>query len=286
MTKVKSENFEIRVRSGGTLTLNNVNVVTEGDWMPFIVEENGKAVLIDTTTTSYLDFQASGNANVTLVDSEINGNFDVTDFNADVRLDATDTLFNNDLDDFAGTSEAYLKACYSPNSKFYIEPSNMSVVYVYRRVPVRVVDGSSPIEYSPGDPGQPVEGAYVNLTNTNPEANGELSYYGVTDANGECEFMVMSDRIIAGPTWVYVGGYDVVVEYDLLDNTSTSFGVPSYYNGEGMTKDDTHVDFGTYDIVYIRLDYVLPDLDPPIDVSNPAPGRGETVTISSTLTNI
>jgi len=280
MGMIESENFEIRVRSGGTLTFNNVDIVTEGGSMPFIVEENAKVNMIDSSTSNYINFQASGNANVTLIDSRVNGNFDVTDSTANVRLDATDTIFVNDLDDFAGSSIAYLKAVYSTGATFDIEPTDSAMVYVYRRVNVRVVDGSSPDTYIPSNPGQPVEGATVGLTSTNVEAGiGELTYVGITDADGEVEFIVMSDRIIAGPTSVWVGGYDVDVTFGVHVN-STTIGLPAYYDGEGMTLGDTEHD------VYIRLDNVLPDLDPPIAVSNDSPGRAETITINTTVTNI
>jgi ribosomal protein L40E len=272
MTLMEGEMFQILVRDNGVLVMDNVTIESSPNTMQVLFEDNAWAYINNTNTSAYVDILASDNANVTFNHSTIKGNFDVTDQTSAVYFTAIDTVFWQDLDDFAGNSYAILKAVYSPSGILVVNPTDNSVAYIFRKISVNVIDGVTP--------GNAIENANVWLNSTSIEpGHNELDQSGTTNTLGTCEFFALSNKIRAettGPVSVWIGDYALAVEFRGHTNT-TFIGLP---DSDKMALSDANR------YLSVKLSGVLPDLDPPMSVwPSTTIGRGDIVLINTTVNN-
>ena len=277
--------FHITVRDSGQLILDNVDLRTQNSlYMMITLEDNAAFTMIDSTTTNVIDILAKDNVQVLFNRSEIGGQFDTADeAGTNVRLNAWSTMFGRNLNDLYGTTEVRLIGCYSPLSpNFKVEPMDSAKVWNYRWAEVTVYNGQTPAKTLPN--------ADVWITTQYTGLGTMLNRAGTTNSAGVYLTYALSDYLYYSPAASEVveshyNLYTLYTEYQLfsgiLHTDTTGLGLaafPSMGTSDATAKRS----------VYLRN--VLPDLDPPLTVwpldTGSAVGRGNTVLINSTISNI
>jgi subtilase family serine protease/ribosomal protein L40E len=265
--------FHIRVKDQGTLTLNSASLVSANPSTPFYLEDDATLNVFGGTIDSNINIVASGsNVQVNLEDATISGNFDTTS-GASVTMLAEDTTFAKALDDVRGDSRYDLIAVSTPSIRTY----DSSEVYIYRKLTITVYDGQLITPY-------PVDGAAVDLSYAllDPAVAAMVHESGVTGPDGTVTFNAMSDIVTPNvyPSSFFVGNY-------VLETTFTHGAYTTWENDTVMLSPyPTLTSVANYPDKEVYMSGVLPDLDPPIYVTPSNPGRGEEVTITTTVENI
>ncbi len=180
-------------------------------------------------------------------------------------IHAYNTTFLTGLTEFGGNARAYFTSVAIPS----IRPLNGAVVWNYHWIDVYVVDGNN----------MKLPNATVNLVRY--DIGFSLYASKMTDSTGHALFQALSEVInFTTHSPAFLGNYRLNATYlfgGVAYNTETNTSVSLMPYSEPLQRNDPSVT--------LSIPSALPDLDPPLTVSNSSPLRGTNATLSTSITN-
>ena len=255
--------FGIYVSDNGRIVMSQATLNSNYPVWLYLMD-NGRLSMDNSTLFSAVSVSLDNQAQVFAWGSTISYRL-TAPITSNGAVHAYNTTFLTGLTEFGGNALGYFTSVAIPS----IRPLNNAVVRNYHWIDVFVVDGNN-----------------MEL----PNATVKLARYDVgytlyasknTDATGHALFQALSEIInSATHSPAFLGNYRL--------NATYLFGGASY-----NTATNTSVSLAPYSEPLMRNDPVvlqsipgaLPDLDPPLTVSNSQPLRGSNVTLSSNITN-
>ncbi len=176
------------------------------------------------------------------------------------------STFSSGLTEFGGNARGYFTSVAIPS----IRPLNNAVVWNYHWIDVYVVDGNN----------MKLPNATVDLARY--DIGYSLYASKMTDATGHALFQALSE-VVNSTTHspAFLGNYRLNATYlfgGVSYNTSVNTSVSLAPYSEPLMRNDP--------AVTLSIPGALPDLDPPLTVSDSEPLRGTNVTLSTSIRNI
>ncbi|MFH0815722.1 MAG: CARDB domain-containing protein [Methanobacteriota archaeon] len=262
--------FSIKVRESGSITLNGGSIVSANPSTPFYLEDNAR---LSASSGSYfgpnINIYASGaNVIVNLNGTSVMGLFD-SSTGSNVRMIAGNTTFTGTLN-IRGSSRYDLTAVSASTIRTY----DTATAYIYRWLTIDALDGQDLYPHS-------VPNVAIDLSYAfnDPVWAPIIHRAGTTGTNGKVSFAALSDILTPTvyPTSFFVGNYIIRATY---------LTYPAWENGTlALTPYPSLVTASNYPEFQIRMTGILPDLDPPVWMIPTLPGRGEQVTIWTSVSN-
>jgi ribosomal protein L40E len=254
--------LKITVKDHGSLVILNAGRLTSNYDIRVYLIGNAQLIVDGSDITAKIKIQADDNADLYLASSNV-----YADLVAPETSSAIVTARDSNLaswSQFGGSAKAYLTNVSMPAVKAY----GLAEIVIYQYIEVVVYDGN----------GFGIEDAFVEV---NHITRADIAYVGYTDANGRIVFKVLSD--------IYYGNKDTELLGSYLLNADFTYGSVVY------NADETNypVSIPSFDVVHkgvkapatFKISSALPDLDPPLIVSDTTPLRNETVTVKTLVNN-
>lgn len=283
----------IIIRDHGTLVIENAGLVIDqnnDNQFQIYVQGDGRLVLSSATLSSgkYLWVYLNDNATMDVSSSSVSANIRislgdrsslnvtgsvigsdiVTQSNSQSVLRAWNSTFLTAWSNFGGSAKAYLTSIVIPSVPA-IQPKEAAVVYLYRWVDITVLDGNN----------KPLPNAHV-----------VMSYYlgtgvyaqGTSDSKGVALFAGLAN-VIDSSGYTFVGNYKLNATYwfsgvPYSTNGTSPVSLAPYSQNQPLDRNDWSA--------ALAIPNALPDLDPPLLVSNKTPYRGDSVTLTTYVHNV
>lgn len=245
--QVHEYDYNIIVKDQGKLILDNDSTLTTSGprLRLYLYDDATLEIKTGSEIGSTIDIIASGDATIIIEESDIRGQIKVTDPEASVTLDATNSTFYQPFTTFGGYSRAYLTDVKITTSMY---PSDNAILEIYKWLTVAVEDGA----------GGRLANATVDVTTTqgNPIV-GDTSSKG-TNSLGEALFRIRVNIIAASPSSPYytivAGKYSYNIDVTYLEGGET-------FTGNGKVTFDPFPDMvHNHEEVTIQIDELTPEL--------------------------
>lgn len=256
---------QIVVRDNGTLVLDGTTVSSNFVLRIYLFNAS-QLFMNDATLSLNVILIIDGTSVVHIEESRVLGDLQAPATSSS-SLVAINTTFGQRWSYFGGSSTAELTGC-SINQAPPLSIKDSAVVTLYRWIEVSVYDGTGIHKI----PGAEVT-ARSMFTST--------VYNGMTGENGAWLFSALSDVVKASSRGVNLGYYQISAVYSHGgdDYLSVPIGTTqvSFNPDVALVRSDT--------LVRLDITGALPDIDPPFEVSNSTPFRGDEVTLSTIIYN-
>jgi uncharacterized repeat protein (TIGR01451 family) len=255
--------FGIYVIDNGSILLSQATLNSNRQIWLYLMD-NGRLSMDNSTLFSAVSVSLDNEAQIFMWGSTISYRL-IAPITSNGVVYAYNSTFFYGLTEFGGNALGYFTSVTIPS----IRPLNNAVVWNYHWIDVFVVDGNN----------MKLPNATVNLARY--DIGYPLYAAKMTDATGHALFQALSE-VINSTTHspAFLGNYRLNatylfggVNYNTVGNTSVS--LASY--SEPLERNDPEVT--------LSIPGALPDLDPPLTVSNSLPLRGSNVTLSTSITN-
>ncbi len=257
---------QIVVRDSGTLVLNR-STVSSNLVLRIYLFNDSSLFLYSSTLSSNVILIMDDSSHVHMEESSINGDLQAP-ATSSASLVAYNTTFGRVWSYFGGSSVAELTGA-TISGIPPVSPKDSAVVTLYSWIHASVYDGTGMHK---------IPGVHVE---TRSFFTKTLYAVGETDEAGVWTFRAVSDVITATSRGINLGYYELNATYwydgERYDSDLSMQAEVLYSPDAQLVRRDAEV----------RLDIssALPDIDPPFEVSNLDPLRGEDITLSTVINN-
>ncbi|MGD1059918.1 MAG: CARDB domain-containing protein [Methanomassiliicoccales archaeon] len=250
----------IFVQDNGKLVIGSAGITSTMQIWMFVIG-NGQVVMQTGQLYNNVGLRLEGNAHVTMNGCDIGSDI-VAPVGSNAVLDASNTTFHTVWSHFGGNAVARLTACAIPA----VALTDNALGVLYQWIDVTVLDGMA----------APLPNATVQLR---WNVNDTLYAVEMTNQQGVALFRALSDVIYPSSAPEFYGNYlaNATFRFNHMRFDSAVMAVSLLPYVQPLLRTDK--------LAQIQIPGALPDLDPPMHVSNANPYRSDNVTITVNVTN-
>ena len=259
--------LQIMVQGQGSLKLVNMSSLNAQYNIRLYLHDEGQLIVTGSNILSSVHIVADDSSTILMEKASVGSDI-VAPLTSQAMLEAYNTTFAQAWSSFGGSAEAHVTNVSIPS----LNPQDSAVIYHYRWLVAVILDGT----------GNPLPNTYVGLEHPVDGLYAEAR----SGQDGKVRIQALCDVLRPGVPAKFMGSYFI--------NATYWYGGVPYHDQYTAADEEYGFSLQQYtapltkltSTVVLPIPSALPDIDPPVIVSDETPARNQTITVGTVVSNL